>query len=75
MCAEVVRLSVLQRFFVNTGPEVSFCMKLNNLLSQWFKVNIGVRQGDNLSPTLFSLFINDLAIEIKKYGTMCFKWK
>ena len=51
------------------------CIKLNNLLSQWFEVNIGVRQGDNLSPTLFSIFINDLAIEIKKYGTRCFKWK
>ena len=25
----------------------------------------GVKQGDNLSPTLFALFINDLAEELK----------
>jgi hypothetical protein len=41
------------------------CLKINNLYTQWFNVDYGVRQGDNLSPTLFGLFINDLAVEIK----------
>ena len=31
---------------------------LNNLSTDWFNVTAGVRQGDTLSPILFSLFIN-----------------
>ena len=41
------------------------CVRLNNsLLSEWFLVENGVRQGDSLSPTLFSLYINELAKSI-----------
>ena len=41
------------------------CVKINENLTPWFVTNNGVRQGDCLSPTLFSCFINDLATEIK----------
>lgn len=41
------------------------CVKINTLITQWFSVSSGVKQGDTLSPTLFSLYINDLAQEIK----------
>ena len=37
------------------------CVQINGYLGKWFKVKSGVRQGDSLSPTLFSIFINDLA--------------
>ena len=37
-------------------------------MSDPFQNNIGVRQGDNLSPTLFITFINSLAEEIKRSG-------
>ena len=40
-------------------------MKINNFITEWFIINNGVRQGDSLSPTLFSLYINELAKEIK----------
>ncbi len=41
-------------------------VKLNNgLQSDWFSTTFGVRQGDSMSPTLFSIYLNDLAQEIK----------
>ena len=46
-----------------TNTEAS--VKLNGSLSSWFPCISGVKQGDNLSPTLFALFINDLAEELK----------
>ena len=30
------------------------------MISDYSMCNIGVRQGDNLSPVLFALFINDV---------------
>lgn len=41
------------------------CVRVNDTLSGSFLANSGVRQGDSLSPTLFALFINDLATTIK----------
>ncbi len=35
-----------------------------DLFTNWFNVESGVKQGDNLSPTLFSLYINELVKEI-----------
>mgnify|MGYP001557282839 CR=1 FL=1 len=33
-------------------------------LTGWFKTLGGVKQGDNLSPKIFSVYINDLATEL-----------
>ncbi len=44
------------------------CVRINDLYTDWFQTKNGVGQGDSLSPTLFSIFINDLAIEIKNKG-------
>ena len=32
--------------------------------TEWFEISSGVRQGDALSPSLFSLFINDIEVEL-----------
>lgn len=37
------------------------CVKINHMKSTPFLSNVGVRQGENLSPVLFSLFLNDLS--------------
>ena len=43
------------------------CVTINENCSSWFKTKKGVRQGDNLSPTLFSIFIYDLAKGLKTW--------
>ena len=42
------------------------CVVLNSHETEYFECPIGVKQGDCLSPTLFAIFINDLASEIKE---------
>ena len=40
----------------------------NGEVGEWFDMESGVAQGCPLSPVLFSLYINDIALEIKKKG-------
>ena len=40
------------------------CVRVNGQLTDGFSVTSGVRQGDNLAPTLFAIFVNDIAADI-----------
>ena len=43
------------------------CVRQNHQMSNCFYSNIGVRQGENLSPIRFLLFLNDL-VEFMSQG-------
>ena len=48
------------QYIQNMYKGIKSMLKINGMLSEFFNCNIGVRQGENLSPFLFSLYINDL---------------
>ena len=39
---------------------------MNNRLTDWFSVYSGVRQGYNLAPTLFAIYVNDVTMCINQ---------
>ena len=43
----------------NLYASAKSCVKKGNDLSQYFNCNVGVRQGENLSPLLFAIYLND----------------
>ena len=43
----------------NMYSNTKCAIKQNNLCSKFFSTNLGVKQGDNLSPTLFNIYVDD----------------
>ena len=56
----------LFRVIYNMYDTANSCIELGNELSDFFNCNIGVRQGENLSPLLFALFINNFNVTISQ---------
>ena len=57
-------LNLIQQMYTRTMNSV----RVNNRLSSEFESKLGVKRGDNLSPNLFSGFINDLIVKLKASG-------
>ena len=49
----------------------SICIRWESVLSEFFPVNNGVRQGGILSPLLFNMYMNDLSICLRKLLVGC----
>ena len=58
------------RVINNMYQNIKSCISHNGILSNSFLSEIGVRQGENLSPTLFSIYLNDLQSFISPKGSV-----
>ena len=47
---------------------IKSCVPVKDIYTDYFSYCIGVMQGENLSPLLFSLFLNDLEETFKTHG-------
>ena len=50
----------------NMYKNAKSCVKSETMMSGIFACNMGVRQGENLSPLLFSIFLNDFESTVSK---------
>jgi hypothetical protein len=50
----------MYNIIVNMYSGTQSCISYNDCKSEFFPCNNGVRQGDNLYPFLFAVFMNDL---------------
>lgn len=52
----------------NMYNNIKSCVTCDGTLSEYFECNVGVRQGENLSPLLFALYVNDLQSYLVERG-------
>ena len=61
------------RVIYNLYENAKSCIRKSNKLSHFFSCNVGVRQGENLSPLLFAIYLNDFEYSIsRKYKGLSF---
>ena len=47
-------LTAVQNFYVDSRA----CVRVGNEVSEWFQVNVGLRQGCVISPWLFNVYMD-----------------
>ena len=66
-CVPIQLLQVVENWFAISVT----CVKWQNHFSHFFKLNAGIRQGGVLSPSLFNIYIDNIASVISKCGVGC----
>ena len=56
------------RVIFNMYDKAKYCVTQGGNLSNLFVCNIGVRQGENLSPLFFAIFLNDFEYFLRHYS-------
>ena len=56
------------RIIYNLYQQIKSCVILNDSVSAFFTSRCGLRQGENLSPVLFFIFLNDLETHLQSNG-------
>ena len=67
MCG-VYKTSKVYNIIVKKYENIKSCVFSGHMKSKYFASNTGVRQGENLSPLLFALYINDLETYLLSKG-------
>ena len=62
---------VYLRLLIHCYIKQSCCVRWNNSDSETFKVTNGVRQGSSTSPSLFSVYIDTLFLQLEDSGLGC----
>ena len=57
--------NIIKQMYTNS----EIYIKINNKISDFIKQTIGVKQGDNLSSSLFNIYINDVTKEFTEHCT------
>ena len=50
----------MQSFYVDSRA----CVRVGNDVSEWFPVNVGLRQGFVMSPWLFNVYVDGVVLEV-----------
>ena len=60
----------IAKWIKNFLTDRSFYVSINGTDSELYKIKTGVPQGSILSPTLFSIFINDIPLSLPNYSNL-----
>ena len=63
----IVFLNIIIRWYSNLQCRVRW----GNILSDWFRIEAGVRQGGILSPVFYCLYVDDLVEILSALGIGC----
>ena len=57
----------LMSVIFNLYHHAKSCVRANGKMSDYFTCNVGVRQGENLSPLLFAIYLNDFESYVSRH--------